>query len=187
MRPANASSAGRAAAEHGGIATDHEGQLALLRADGAAGQGSLQIAGPGLGNACVLGPLHLRVDRRGVHDQLLGPEAGHRRVDDADDLGGVRDAEDRDLARCHHLARSGAFPSTEAHRLLDRRPAAGGDDHVVARLDEVPSHGQPHRTQSDEPDSHHVLLGRLTVPVALRTVSPAMTTAGGTPTPRRRP
>ncbi len=86
--------------------------------------GASRYAAPVAVTPRVLLALDLGVDRRRVDDDLARAERGERGVDHADDVGRVRHAEDRDLARGDDGARIAAFVRARGDGRVDRAAAA---------------------------------------------------------------
>ena len=154
ISPAKGSRAGRDRCQGGLVAPDHQGEGALLGPGRAARQRGVEEAGAGGRHPLVLGPGHLGVDGGAVDHHLARAERGQHGVDHLGHLGRAGHAQDDDLAGLGHPGGRAAVDRAEGHRLLDRAPAARGHRHLVAGLDQVPGHGQPHGPEPDEAELH---------------------------------
>ena len=143
--------------EHGRVAAHHHGEGAALGADRSPRQRPVEIRRTGRRDPIVLFALDRGIDRGGVDDDLAGTEHGQRPVDDLDDVGRVGDAQDRDLARGDHRTRVAGLVCTRGDGGVDRWATARRHRDVVTRGEEVPGHGQAHRTEPDESDLHELL------------------------------
>ncbi len=137
----------------GGIAADHEHQLALLRAPVAAGNGRIQKThtafGAGRGNLAG----ERRRDRAGVHVNAAAFERLHGAAGSPEDFlegGRITNHGEKEVSGRGDILRGFCKRRAGGHEFVGTRSGAIPDGERMAGLDEIHAHGAAHQTETNE-------------------------------------